>query len=216
MGHIISSFPSFEKEFKDNSFLAANPKRTEALRAYFAQGGVVSLSRRPQGWPKLVYPSQDRILSQKAEVTEVRKTLMIKKRSWEKKREQALNYHKNNHLKKFAEPLYWKHQLRIAVDKDYRDDTDRVKLPTHLVADPRWKPLIKTFLENMEYRKQLTETIQTSIAYKGDKHLAQYADDIISFREDISGKELKELDRKIDSLDRILSALNQMELWAKD
>jgi hypothetical protein len=213
MKTIISSFPVFEKECPA---LPENNARTEALKKYFKNGGVISINEKKGTWPKLTYPSLARIRTQKKELEELKNIFEKKKKNWDQKKKEAQNYHQTQHMKKLTEPLYWKHFAKYITDKNYKKNTDTVKLPAHLAADPKWKPLIRTFLENEEYRNKLIETVENSIVYKGDQKLAKYADTLMTFRQEVTEKESKTLQKKIQKLKETINALNLMETWAKE
>ena len=95
------------------------------------------------------------------------------------------------------------------MDADYRKDAESVKLPVHLVSDKKWKPMVKTFVEDIEYRKQLTETVNTSIIYKKNKRVAQFADELQGFRMTAADKQVKDLDGKLDELEKTEKALRE-------
>ena len=87
----------------------------------------------------------------------------------EKTHKSASNYHLTNQVLKLKEPLYWKHIAKMATDSDYRKDAETVKLPAHLVSDKKWQPMVKMFVNDLDYRKQLSETVRTSVVYKKEK-----------------------------------------------
>ena len=79
----------------------------------------------------------------------------------------------------------------------------------------RWKPMIEMFVQNYDYRKKLTETVDRSIVYKGDRRVAKFAEVIRSFRIDESSKKVEELQKKIDLIDKDLEAMKELMKWAK-
>ena len=117
---------------------------------------------------------------------------------------------------KLAEPLYWRHVAKTIADKDYKFDTDQVKLPAHLVADPRWKPLVKMFVSDVEYRKQLVETVQHSIVYQDDKRVGKYADKLQMLKTDISTKKISDISKKLVDFDSEIKVLQEMLKWAQE
>ena len=87
----------------------------------------------------------------------------------------------------------------------------------HLVADLKWKPMVRMFVEDLDYRKNLTETVQESIVYKkGRSKIAKYADDLMQLRGEISTSKIGELDKKIAKLSDEISALKVIEKWAAE
>ncbi|MFH1256727.1 MAG: hypothetical protein V1494_05560 [Candidatus Diapherotrites archaeon] len=216
MSRIISSFDRFEAALKDTSILKTDSARTEALKNYFAKGGVISIAKPDSGWPKLVYPSPLRVKSQIDELNALRQQFSGKKSKWSMKNLDAKAYHIKHNVLKLSDPLYWKHMAKIVSDRDYRSDSASVKLPAHLVSDKRWKPMIRMFVNDIEYRKQLTETVQHSIVYKKDKRVGAYADELKEFRVDVSQKEIGGLDKKIKGLDEQLKSFDEILKWAKE
>ncbi|MEI7961848.1 MAG: hypothetical protein WCI04_05950, partial [archaeon] len=77
-------------------------------------------------------------------------------------------------------------------------------------------PMVKMFVNDIEYRKQLAETVNTSIVYKNNKRVAQFADDVQDFRIDASSKQVKELEEKLAEIDETVKALKEMQKWAKE
>ncbi len=212
--NIMSSFKAFSEKFgvkkKDKG------PRAEALKKYFEKGGVISVGKADKDWPRLIYPSPLRIRSQIKELNELKQQYVKKQSSWEKSFNDAKIYHLRNNILKYSEPLYWKHIAKCTTNKDYKNDTALVKLPIHLVPDPRWKPMIRMFVNDVEYRKNLVETVQNSIVYKKDKKVAKYANILQAFRMDISSKKIDSLKKKIDYLDNKIKTLETMLEWAKE
>ncbi len=213
---IISSFEAFKELFESNDFFDETSKRSNALKKYFERGGVISVKKKSTGWPKLIYPSIVRIKNQKKEAESLKQKFVEKKNNWLKKKKKAENYHFVHNLKKFSNPLYWKHKAKVLTDKEYKQDAELVKLPVHLVSDPKWTPMVKMFVNDIEYRKQLTETVENSVVYKKNKRVAGYADELQEFRKNVSNKEIDLLDKKINSVQEIINSLKELEEWAKE
>src|SRR3989338_8538556 len=205
--NIISSFRSFEQALK----VPNDEKRVNALKVYFGNGGVLSCHKGSGKWPKLTYPLPRRIDEQVQELERAKALLAKKEKEWKDKLGDAKSYHTRHQIMKFGDPLYWKHKAKAMQDKDYRKDAEKVGLPVHLVADKRWKPMVKMFLEDAEYRKNLVETVQTSVVYKKDKKVAKYADVVQAFRSDISTSKLKDLEKKITQLEGQVGALQEIK-----
>lgn len=203
------------KQFKRN-IKAKNPEFEQALKDYFASGGIVRvLISTSKEWPELIYPSQQRLRTLIKKKKEQKQELMAKKAAWQKRLFNAELYNITNFLKKYAEPLYWRHIVKYLADSDYRNDAKSVKLPVNLVADPRWKPMIKMFVEDLDYRKQLRLTVEESFVYKKDKKLAKYSQQLIEFRKQESQRKIDELNKKITKLDKEIRVLKKLLRWAK-
>jgi hypothetical protein len=211
---IISSFKQFKEVFKDKIDFNADRERIEALKDYFAFGGFISVSKTENGWPKLLYPSPLRLQQLIKDLSAEKELLLKKQRDWKQQRAKAKFYRLVNNVKKFKEPLYWKHLAKLIYDLDYRNDAKTVKLPAELVADKRWKPMINMFVNNFEYRKQLTETFENSIVYEKDRELAKYAHQLQEFRREISEKKIEFLQKKIDETNKQIKVYQTILKWA--
>jgi len=210
---VVADIKSFDKKFPK---APKESERRHALEKYFAIGGVVKAFNSDNEWPKLAYPTSVVLDSKIDEVHSKKKFLEEKLHGWKKTHSSAANYHQVNQIMKLKEPLYWKHMAKMATDSDYRKDADTVKLPAHLVSDKKWQPMVKMFVNDLEYRKQLAETVRTSIVYKKDKKVAKYADELKDFRMETSGKQITDLDKKIFDLSETESALHEMQKWARE
>ncbi len=213
MRKVISDLDIFEKDFPN---LPKKGERIDALKTYFGVGGVIKIYDSEKDWPKLAYPSYF-VLEKKMKELKEKKGIYEKKLStWNKQYNSASQYHKIHQIKKLKEPLYWKHIAKMTLDKDYKKDANSVKLPVHLVGDDKWKPMVKMFVNDLDYRKQLAETVEKSIVYKKSKRVAQYADELKDFRMGVSDKQIKDLDKKIAKLDELNVALKELQKWAKE
>jgi hypothetical protein len=219
MPEIISSFPAFEEKFKDSAFLQAKADlRLKALNRYFTKGGVARFGNESKGaFPKLSYPSKSRVQQLMDETKTLKELLEGKRKDWIKAHNDAKVYHLKLHAKKLANPLFWKHVGKKIADKDYRIDSDTVKLPSELVADKKYKAMVEMFVNNLDYRKQLTETVKNSIVYKNSQNrLARYLDDLQDFRKGVSKTQIEDLNKKIIGLHADLEMLEIMKKWAED
>ena len=216
MSEIISNFNVFSEKFPEIESFGENHARAKALKLYLANGGVVSAVSRGKGWPKLIYPNPLKLNAQIKGLNQNLEMLGGKKKDWEKTFFDAKIYNVKNKVVKFVDPLYWKHAFKAVSDKDYRQDVESVKLPVHMVAEPKYRPMINMFVNDIEYRKQLTETVLNSIVYKKDPRVARYAQELRAFRLDTSNKNIDHLQKKMDSLKDQVKALQTIRDWAKE
>ena len=210
---VFSNIESFNNSFPNTP---KEGSRRKALENYFSAKGIVKLVESPKEWPQLSYPAKLALDRKLEELNERKKLYEGMLTQWKKTYKSAANYHQNNQIKKLKEPLYWKHLTKMASDKDYREDLEKVKMPVHLVSDSKWKPMIKMFVNDVEYRKQLVETVQTSIAYKNDKRVARYADELKEFRMGASEKKIEELEKKLLDLKIFEETLKEFQKWSKE
>ncbi|MBU0662703.1 MAG: hypothetical protein ABH854_02925 [Candidatus Diapherotrites archaeon] len=214
MALIISSFDKFSEKFPD-AVATETDARVSALKTYFANGGVVNLGKSTGPWPKLIYPDPLRLQQQMKHVNELRSCYRGKKNDWQQKHTDAKTYELRHRAMKFSSPLYWKHVAKTLADPDYREDAKSVSLPVHLVNDIRWRPMVRMFVNDIEYRKQLVETVQNSIVYKDDRRVARYAKELQLFRAGVSEGKLGEIDKKLEQLDTQIKTFQVMEQWAR-
>jgi hypothetical protein len=76
--------------------------------------------------------------------------------------------------------------------------------------------MVKMFVNDIEYRKNLTETVNTSIVYKKNKKVAQFADDLQGFRKDATQRQVDDLAKKLLELEETEKALKEMQKWARE
>ncbi len=211
---IVSSFKQLETLLPKRFDAEREAARVSALKHYLQKGGVLHLVPSDAGWPKMLYPTKAHLRKRAEELRFLREQYASRLSGWQKKFNDARSYSVVHNVKKFKEPLFWKHMARYAIDPDYRSDSDKVKLPVNLVADRRWKPMIKVFLSDLEYRKQLVQTVEESIVYKKNKRVAQYADLLQRFRMEQSDRKITELQKKLAVLDADIEVMQQLARWA--
>jgi len=211
---LISSFSQLEKMLPEELNIGREAARLVALKHYLSKGGVLHIVPVENSWPKLLYPTKSHLRKKIDETVLLRDKYGNKLNSWQGRFNDAKSYHSVHNLLKLKEPLFWKHMAKCAVDRDYKSDSDRVRLPAHLVADARWKPMVKMFVSNLDYRKQLVQTVDESIVYKKNKRVAQYADLLQSFRMEQSNRKIDELKKKLAFLDADISAMQEIARWA--
>src|SRR3989338_7544801 len=195
--NILSSFRAFSESFEVPE---ADP-RADALKIYFNRGGVISAVKTSKPWPKLIYPTPLRMDAQIKELEALRSHYGKRGKEWREKLHGQKTNNRRHQLMNFPEPLYWQHTAKSLTDKEYKSDAQKVGLPVHLSADPKWKPMINMFVNDVEYRKNLVETVQTSIVYKKDKKVAKYADVLIDLRSEISEARLSEFNEKLKQVE---------------
>ncbi len=211
---ILSNYNDFSKKLPKSVDRKKYTERIDALKHYFSKGGIISMAANGKEFPTLLYPSKLRVKKQVDELQTLRHHYSERLSSWKKKLNQAKVYFTVHNVKKFKEPLYWKHMAKYLGNSDYRKDSDSVKLPVSLVSDPRWKPMVKMFVNDLDYRKQLTQTVDESVVYAKDKKVAKYAEDLQEFRSEQSSRKIAELDKKIAEIDADIAALQEVARWA--
>jgi hypothetical protein len=213
---IISSMQRFYEVYPKTKKLGKENLKLQALAHYFKKGGVVSAVETGKELPKLTYPSQQKLDLQIKELETTIKGFASKKKDWQNPHFQADISHLKNNVMKFTDVLYWQHLGKSLFDQDYKKDAAAVKLPVEMVAEPKYRPMINMFVNNLDYRKNLTETVTTSIVYKKDRRVARYAKEIRSFRMETAEKNLNVLEEKITGLKKEIDTLKILFSWLKD
>lgn len=213
---VVSNEAVFGQKFPVLSKAQEKSPRMNALKRYFSKRGVVSVEEKAEGeWPELIYPDPMRLNQLISDANVLKKNLGEKRADWKAQYSKAKNYALVHSIKRFSHPLYWKHLRKQVTDKDYRNDSRKVSLPLHLVSDPKWEPMIRMFVYDPDYRKQLTQAVQESPVYAKDKKLARHSEDVQELRKEMSSGKLSELDEKISALEKDISMLEEMLRWAK-
>ncbi len=211
---LISSFDQLQKTLPKHFDLQSEAARVVALKHYLSKGGVLRIAHSENAWPRLLYPTKTHLRKKSEETRLLRSKYDNRLGSWQRKFNDAKSYHSMHNLLKLKEPLFWKHMAKCAIDPDYRADSEKVKLPVNLVADSRWKPMVKMFVSDIEYRKQLVQTVGESIVYKKNKRVALYADLLQSFRMEQSNRKIDELKQKLAALDADINAMQELARWS--
>ncbi len=214
---VISNIADFAKKFPALAEKEKDSARLNALKRYFSTGGVINISSLPEegDWPEIVYPTQARLKQLLNDAGAKRRHWNDKLSEWRGQFGKAKRQNIVCEIKKFADPLFWKHLAKYYSNKDYRSDADAVKLPVRLVAEKRWKPMIQMFVNDLDYRKQLTETVQTSVVYAKDKRLAKYAQELREFRMEQSSREIGGLEKQLAEVEADVEMYQQMLKWVK-
>ena len=214
---VVSSILDFSKKFPVLVEKEKESARLSALKRYFARGGVINLATLPNdgNWPEIVYPTQQRLKQLLGEASAQRRRWNDKRNEWQARFSKAKMQDVTDEIKKFADPLFWQHLAKYYSNKDYRQDADAVKLPVKLIAEKRWKPMIQMFVNDLDYRKQLTETVRSSVVYAKDKRLAKYAEQLKEFRLQQSSRELESVNKQLSEVETDIEMLQQLMKWAK-
>lgn len=193
-----------------NSF----PVQRHLLEHYFSSGNLIRVSVSKDSFPVLLYPTKLRLREMIKEKNSLKSHLEKKQSFFRNNLNRSKNYFFENNLKKFSNPLYWKHLSKYLIDKQYRQAADAVKLPIALVNDKRWQPMIRTFLDDKDYRAQLVETVSESIVYKKDRRVARYADRLQDFRIEEFSRNLKLVEEKLSKITKDIEVMHALMKWA--
>lgn len=208
---IITSFDSFVKEFPGVGSL---PKQKQDLYSkYFVKGGILSLERSSK---IIIYPTHLKLKAQLKDLEKQRSVLEGRVSEWKKKLLSAIIHSKTLKARKLSDPLFWRHVRKSLSDPDYRIDAREINLPTELVSEPKYRPIIEMFIDNLAYRKQLVETVRDSVIYAKDKTIARHAGLLRDFRIEIARKNIVELKKKLSDLDEEINLYKAVQAFVKN
>lgn len=214
---VFESFPKLEARFKDQAFLQTQPARKGAIVEYLSRKGVLQIDlAQTEGWPKLVYPSRDKIKTKLTELETEYVKQRQKKNSWQWTHFRAKSHKTFSHMKKVVDPLYWQHVTKSLTDKEYREDSKLIDLHSHLVSDEKYRPMIKAFVHNEDYRKQLAETVKTSIVYKDHKGLGKHSQDKQALQLQVSQSLLSKAHTSMTELKAQIHVYKELLKWSDE
>jgi hypothetical protein len=214
---VFNSMEKLRKRFEKASFFELESNRLEALRYHFQKGGVIQIdSNVGKEWPKLIYPSQKKLLEQIERFSKQHRTFSSQRRSWELNLFKAKSQNTLAHVRKIVDPLFWQHIAKKAVDEQYRKDAEAIDLHSRLISHQKYRPMINAFVNNEEYRKQLTQTVKESIVYKDHKGLARHAEETRKLQMTVSGEQKEKASKKLDINQRQLFVLKELLKWSRE
>ncbi|MFH0970654.1 MAG: hypothetical protein V1776_04320 [Candidatus Diapherotrites archaeon] len=217
MPAVFDSVEKIQKAFDGAPFLDTNPRRKKAIEYYFQKRGVLQLeTTSPTNWPRLVYPTPEKLEKQIQEFTLRHQEQTSKKWQWQMAHLRELSYDTFAHAKKVTDPLFWKHVSKKVMDREYRDDSKTIDLKSSLISDEKYRPMIAAFVDNPEYRKQLTETVKHSPVYQNHKGLAQHAKERRKLKKEVSASQIKRSHHIVSEHREQLFALKELLNWSKE
>lgn len=215
---VFDSLAKIKSRFSDSSFLETNPRRVKALEDYFSRRGIVQLDTTVKRgkWPALHYPHAEKLTTQIVELTQKHRDHTSKKWHWQMTHLKASSKETLAHAQKVTDPLYWKHLAKSLVDGQYRSDAKTIDLHSSLLADKKYRPMIDAFVNNEDYRKQLTETVKTSIVYKDHQGLAKHANDKKQLQMDVSRSLVEKTHVQVVDARNQLFSLKELLKWSAE
>ena len=187
--------------------------RQAAIDSYLSMGGVTKFEET-SGFPRLVYPTSQRLESQIMENEKKLNSLDRQVAAWHR-RHKALKTNKATDIAARAvDPLYWEHRTRLITDPSYRATYELVKPPIHLLNREKYRKRLKMFIQSKEYRLRLHEARLSKIGKKRAP-MAEEVELRFDFNRKMAQNELAKLDEKRIALRTRLSAMKAMLAWVK-
>lgn len=218
MPEVFDSMEKIQARFSGAPFLESNPRRKKALEAYFSRRGVVQLEMdaKKKGWPTLVYPTPEKLQQQVGEWEEKHKDHAAKKWKWQVTHLQASSNEAVAHAKKIADPLYWKHVMQSLTNAEYRADSKQMNFHPSILTDEKYRPMMQAFVDNPDYRKQLSETVKTSPVYQNHKGLANQAKEKRKLKMEVSKSLIDKTSVQVKESQDQLFMLKELLNWSEE
>ncbi len=186
--------------------------RKKAIEIYLKRGGIIKIGEVKGNWPRLLYPTSDKI---EVEIKSIEREISRLERQIveARKRLRDLEHSPDKTVKVILDPLYWKHRLRLLRDKEYREVYELVKPPIHLIHRPDWRKKIELFIKSEEYRLRLKEARLSKIGRRREV-LEKEVEKRIDFSKSVVNSLIEKLEAKKNELEERLEALKVLKAWA--
>ncbi len=209
----VISNPSDLDNFLPPKWAEAFSARKKAIEVYLKKGGIIKIGEVRGSWPRLVYPTLEKI---EAEMKEVEREIDRIDRQLKdaKKKKSDLQNTPDKVLKVLFDPLYWKHRIKLLKDKDYREVYELVRPPVHLIHRPDWRKKIEIFVKSDEYRERLKEARLSEIGKRRDA-LEVEVERRMDFSRSVVDSLISKLEAKRKELKERLDALKILRDWAR-
>ncbi|MBR9707116.1 MAG: hypothetical protein GOV15_01645 [Candidatus Diapherotrites archaeon] len=207
---IVSDFRVLESKFPKIANDDSKSGKGWAVKTYLSHGGIVKLT----DGGSLTYPSKSKLESQAVIWKKKRDEANTELQRWVTRYNRAKNELVFLNLRKVTIPEYWKHVVKYRTDREYRDDFDRAGMRTELAAHEKWGAMFAMFVENLDYRKRLVETVENSVVYARDKTLAKNLAVLRDFVMSMSSKKQEIYKEKVEYIEDYLTALNILNSWS--
>ncbi len=195
---LVAKFPELEKR--------ADEPHVAALREYLESGGIIRLEE-PNKKFVLTYPSKR----------------MIEERIKELRRERDFYAAELAKLKRLHrefspirlafDPLYIRHQMKMLVDRGYREAFSKLGFTWEHFMDPKTRKIIKAFMENPEYRARVLEALEKSPVYKKRKFGTPIMEIKKSTVRSVVSRKMEVVQKKIAKIDRQIVILTLLKRW---
>ncbi len=199
---VIGNLKAYEKVFQGTDVDSAV---LEAIREYVSSGGVIKLeSVTPM---KIAYPSRNRLKAQLDEVRAKKRKITEEMRNLRRKQEKGKKALRK--IKVIADPLYWKHRIKLLADPGYRKAYETVEMPVAAMTDPKHRKMVEMFVTNPEYRERLVEA-RTSVIGRSRGSIRESVEKSDKFKEEVISERLGKLEKELEKYERREKALNTL------
>ncbi len=102
--------------------------------------------------------------------------------------------------------------LKLAMEKDYRQSSEKVDLPMKYMRDEKYRRIIKAFVRDKEYRKKLVKA-KTGFLSKSSDTIKESADKNRDFKRKIVRDKLGRLLEEREKVSKRINVLEAMLEW---
>ncbi|GEM_PF-1651610 len=188
-------------------------QRKKAVETYLETGGIIKIGEHKGNWPRLIYPTKEKL---RQELDEVEKELakLDKQLAEAKRRRNRLQTTPGKMVKVAMDPLYWEHRMKLLKDREYREVYELVRPPFHLMHMPEWRKRLEVFVKSAEYRARLKEARLSKIG-KRRELLDKEVERRMDFSRSVVDGLIEKLEAKRDKLVKRADALRTLMGWAE-
>ena len=200
---LVSSWNDLVKKFPELNERAEDME-VAALREYLQGGGVINVADGEK--LKIVYPSRKMI---DARIDELKRRRKFFSHQLEKLKRLDREFMP---IKLAFDPLYYKHMMRMLMDRKYREAFEKLNFSWEHFMDPRTRKIIQAFMDNEEYRKNVLHALSESPVYK-KRRFGSVLDIRRETRHGAIRKRMNILENAIRRLDRQMLVLSMLKRW---
>lgn len=214
---VFDSLDKIRGAYAGAKFLDAHPARARALQHHFEKRGIVQLdSSEKKSWPRLVYPTPEKLEGLIVTLEEKMRSASLKRKDWQASHWKSSTHATFSQFSKLSDPLFWQHAAKSVIDSEYRKDSKSVGMNTGLIADKKYRPMVDAFVHSSDYRKQLTEAVQNSVVYKDHKGLGKHAHDRHRMQTEVAKSLLDKIEAELKENQAQLQTWKELLSWARE
>jgi hypothetical protein len=184
---LIDKFSNFIK----SSGASPRMSREEAGKAHLDNGGILKTDG-----DRLIFPDKNRIISQLEETAMRKDNLTAQLRFWQRQY-RPLAGNVLEYAYTATDPLFWEHMFKMSTERKYKDSFKKVDLPIKYMREEKYRKVIKAFVRDEQYRKNLVSA-KTSIVGKSGDSIKSAAEKGKEFKRKIIEEKIKKIKHERD------------------
>jgi len=195
-------------EFIKSPKISPKLSREEASKIYLESGGILKAEEE-----RLVFPDQNRLVTQLEDAMVRRYSLTAQIRFWNRQYRSLASENMLEDALRLTDPLFWEHLLKLNTEKGYRTSFEKVDLPMKYMREEKYRKIIRTFVKDKEYRKRLVKA-KTSRISQGSATIKETAEKGKDFRRKIVKDKLDRLNGEREEVSRKILVLESLLEWS--